>query len=791
MGMHPEIFPERVPLLLLRDKVIFPAMGCTILLRHPDDLETLREIHRRDGLLGVCNPRHPVSGPLTIDNLYPIGTACRVRDFNPREDGSATCALEGVARIAIVRLLSAARPAVALINPVREPEDTGHLLLEMLRDSCLALLRECIAAGRPLSEAVLDLLGQVENPSRLADTIAVYLQPEFSRQQQILSLVDPVARLRLVHGLLYETRNRMKSRRQHGRVGSPDDGKRQERWQRHLLPPGVEQDDEPDELEKLRQRLHTAGMPDDSLESALREWQRLGRMNPASPDYQVLLSYLEYLAELPWQSLSADAIDLNRAEKILHEDHFGLDEVKDRILEHLAVRRLKADTRGPILCLVGPPGVGKTSLGKSIARAMGRRFIRMSLGGMRDEAEIRGHRRTYVGAMPGKIIQEIKRAGTRNPVFMFDEIDKLGHDFRGDPSSALLEVMDPEQNHTFTDHYLGTPFDLSAVLFIATANQIDPIPAPLKDRMEIITLPGYSEQEKNQIAFRYLLERQLRESGFSAGEVLITDEAMERLISDYTREAGVRQLEKNIGRILRKIARKKAGGEIPPRTVAGRELEDYLGPRTYHHETAATAGRIGVVTGLAWTPTGGDIISVEAVRMPAPGGPKISLTGSLGDVMKESALTALSLLRSLADDLGIDKTRFTDGEFHLHVPAGAIPKDGPSAGLTIFLALLSLVSGRAADHRVAVTGEITLSGRVLPVGGIREKLLAAHRAGITRIVMPAENLANLRDLPDDVRETVQVHGAKNIRDAIPQLIPAAPAPPPRRHLPPPTMIAGA
>ncbi|MEA3348601.1 MAG: endopeptidase La, partial [Pseudomonadota bacterium] len=524
-----------------------------------------------------------------------------------------------------------------------------------------------------------------------------------------------------------------------------------------------------EELIELKKKITALELDEQFHKTMTKELDRLERMNPAAPDYHNILHYVEYVSELPWNDETKENLDLKQAEKILDEDHFGLEKIKERILEHLAVRQLNKEMKGPIICLVGPPGVGKTSLGKSIARAMGRKFIRLSLGGVHDEAEIRGHRRTYLGAMAGKIIQEIKRAGSRNPVFMLDEIDKLGHDFRGDPASALLEVMDPEQNNSFTDHYLNLPFDLSRVLFIATANQSDPIPAPLLDRMEIITLPGYSEEEKKSIAFRYLLDRQRENHGLKDDRIAFTDEALDSIIDNYTRESGVRNLEKMIGKIMRKWARDKVAGKTLPKSITSRALGELLGPTRHHKELAAASSRVGIVTGLAWTPTGGDILFIEAALMKSEKGENLTLTGSLGEVMKESARTALSYLRSLTD-CGIEEDFFDKHLIHIHIPSGSIPKDGPSAGLAIFLTLLSLAGNQIVDHQIAVTGEISLSGRVLPVGGIKEKVLAARRAGIKSIILPRENLKNLEDLPPAARDEMNFYGVDTIDEAAPLVI---------------------
>ncbi len=764
--------PDRLALFPMNKTVIFPHMVITFTVKNQQEIDFLTEMHDRQELIGICNPNTSRRDSLTLEDLYPVGTACRVTATRKLNADETEFTLEGLARISYLRLLQDQHPMIALINPLREFIDPDNAALEMLKSSCLAQLKACFAAGKSLPDAALSLMDKVDNPARLADVITIYLRPDFSSQQKVLSLVDPLDRLKFVHQLLAAARQQLnlaqeidaKTRKGMSKTQKEQILRQQMKAIQHEL--GEDEDD----LEKLRQDIKESGMDEATTSIALKELNRLSRMNPASPDYHNILTYLEYLAEMPWTRESKDNLDLEHAEKILNQDHYGLEKIKDRILEYLAVCKLKKEMKGPILCLVGPPGVGKTSLGKSIARATGRSFIRLSLGGMHDEAEIRGHRRTYIGAMPGKIIQELKRCGHRNPVFMLDEVDKLGRDFRGDPASALLEVMDPEQNNTFTDHYLNVPFDLSKVMFITTANQLDPIPGPLKDRMEIIRIPGYSEAEKKPIAFRYLIPRQLENNGLSDERIMFTDEALDKIISDYTREAGVRNLEKTIGQILRKLAREKAGNHQPNRAVAARDLEKFLGPPEFHRELAAVHSQVGVATGMAWTPTGGDIIFIEAAKMDSKN-PTLTLTGSLGEVMKESAVTALSYLRSLADSLELDNEQFSRCDIHVHVPAGSIPKDGPSAGMTIFLALLSLFSNRQANHKVAVTGEITLSGRVLTVGGIKEKVLAAHRAGITHIVLPEENLKNLRDIPEDVKKEMTFNGVDNIIDAIPLVIP--------------------
>ncbi len=756
-----QLLPDRLPLLALHNIVIFPLLAVTITARRREDIELLLNCQKKNELLAIANQRRAGAFPLAFDNIHPVGTACRVSQAQLNHNSQLEAVLEGVCRISFLRMLNTSEPIQALIAGYQEREQHSDSATQMLMESSLSLLKVCCAAGQPLPEAATSLLDRINNPGHLADLIIIYLQPDFTIQQQALSLTNPRDRLKLVHQLLYESQKKLNK----GEAANPPDGAR---WPRHT---GMRNDSENEELNELKKRVSELELSDQIRKTITKELERLERMNPASPDYHNILHYVEYVSELPWQDENQENLDLKKAEKILNEDHYGLDKIKERILEHLAVRQLNQETKGPIICLVGPPGVGKTSLGKSIARAMGREFIRLSLGGVHDEAEIRGHRRTYLGAMPGKIIQEIKRAASRNPVFMLDEIDKLGRDFRGDPASALLEVMDPEQNNSFVDHYLNLPFDLSRVLFIATANQSETIPAPLLDRMEIIALPGYSEEEKKSIACRYLLDRQRENHGLKEERMVFTDEALDDIIDHYTRESGVRNLEKMIGKIMRKCARDKVVGKTLPKSITSRDLPKLLGPTRHHKELAAAKSKIGIVTGLAWTPSGGDILFIEAALMESEKGENLTLTGSLGEVMKESAQTALSYLRSLSPTYGIEGDFFEKHLIHIHIPSGSIPKDGPSAGLAIFLTLLSLASGRIADHQVAVTGEISLSGRILPVGGIKEKVLAARRAGLTKIVLPRENLKNLEELPVAARNEMKFFGIETIDEAVPLVIP--------------------
>jgi ATP-dependent Lon protease len=607
-------------------------------------------------------------------------------------------------------------------------------------------------------ELALMAAGIVE-PGPLADFVAANLPLRPEERQQVLETLDLRERLSLVLRLLEHELEVLEVTTQiQQKVRSELERRQREvilREQLRAIQRELGEGELPPELVELKERLDAAHLPEVARREAERELERLRTIPPQSPEYQVARTYLEWLADLPWDRRTEDNLDMARARQILDEDHADLEQVKERILGYLAVRKLKGwDTRSPILCFVGPPGVGKTSLGQSIARALGRRFVRISLGGVRDEAEIRGHRRTYVGALPGRIIQEIRRAGTKNPLFMLDEVDKLGVDFRGDPAAALLEVLDPAQNHAFVDHYLDVPFDLSQVFFITTANVVDTIPPALRDRMEIIEIPGYTEGQKLEIARRYLLPRQLQENGIPEGMLEVSDEAILELIRSYTREAGVRQLERELGAICRRVAQRIAEGRGEPVVVTAASLQEFLGPPRYRWQMAEEEDEVGVATGMAATPFGGDILYVEATVVPGKG--RLILTGKLGEVMQESGQAALTYARSRAQALGVDPAFFERHDVHIHVPAGAIPKDGPSAGITMATALVSAVTRRPVRKGIAMTGEITLRGRVLPVGAIRDKVLAAHRAGIRRVIIPRDNQQDLQEVPAEVRQQMEV-----------------------------------
>jgi len=623
--------------------------------------------------------------------------------------------------------------------------------------------------GKTLPKDIIPMIDNVNNPSMLADLVAIYLELSIDEKQKLLEMIDPQKRLRIVFHYLNKE---VQIREVRGKIDE-DVAKEMSKTQREYFlreqMKAIQKElgkDDPhmEEINKLEERIKEAKMPKEVEGVAIKELDRLRDINPASAEYPVSRTYLDYLINIPWNKKTVDNLDIRQAETVLDEDHYGLEKVKERILEFLAVHKLKEKLKGPILCFCGPPGTGKTSLGKSIARALGRKFIRISLGGIHDEAEIRGHRRTYVGALPGRIMQEICRAGYSNPVFMLDEIDKIGEDFRGDPASALLEVLDPEQNFSFVDHYLDIPFDLSNVLFITTANILDTVHTALKDRMEVIYLSGYSEDEKLKIAQKFLIPKQINENGLAEHNVTFQDQSIYKIILEYTREAGLRNLEREIASICRKIAREIVAGEQLTKEIEAKNLDKFLGPRKFFYQVTDEEDRIGVVTGLAWTETGGDIIFVESSKM--KGEKELTLTGQLGDVMQESAIAALSYVRSNAKRLDIDENFYDTSEIHIHVPSGAIPKDGPSAGITMCMAIISLLTGRLARREAALTGEITLTGNVLPIGGVKEKVLAAIRAGVKTIVLPLKNKDDFEEINKEIRNKIQCVYIQKIDDAI-------------------------
>ncbi|HEY1221024.1 MAG: endopeptidase La [Bryobacteraceae bacterium] len=772
-----EALLEDVPILAVRDVILYPGAMLPITIGRPSSVALVQSMGENRGLAIVSQLDPRVDAPQPKD-LYEVGTLCVMHKAIrvPRDNLLLFC--EGTARIRI-REFTATEPFLrARIEKLEEIDPALTPEVEALRQNVVGLFQQIVAASPNLSDDLSTTAAQIVEPARLADFVAGNLPALVHlERQRLLEQTDGLARLNQV--LLHLTRE-LELVELRGRIQSQVQGQLSQSQREFYLREQLkaiqkelgESEDGTRDIEELRAKLEAAGMPQEVKTEALRELDRLARLSTASPEHGVARTYLEWMAALPWSVSSGSPVDVRRAAEILDEDHYDLEKVKDRILDYLAVLQLRPVLKGPILCFVGPPGVGKTSLGKSIARALGRKFARISMGGMHDEAEIRGHRRTYIGALPGQVIQALRRAGANDPVFMLDEVDKLGRDFRGDPASALLEVLDPEQNYTFRDNYLDVPFDLSKVLFITTANVLDPVPDALRDRMEIISLEGYTEQEKVIIAFRYLIPRQITENGLDAdGGVQFSDEAVRFLIRRYTREAGVRNLERELGSICRKQARRIAGGrneknekiDVTPQTV-----EQDLGAPRFRTDTevAERTRRPGVAVGLAWTPVGGDVLFVEAGRM--PGGSKgLIMTGQLGPVMQESVQAALTWVRSAATQYGIDPELFKSIDIHIHVPAGAIPKDGPSAGITMASALLSMLTERRIRPHLAMTGEITLTGQVLPVGGIKEKVLAARRSGVRVVIMPAENEVNVReDLKTEHIADMTIHYVNSMEEVV-------------------------
>jgi ATP-dependent Lon protease len=752
--------PAILPVLPSGGEVVFPFMVFPLMLsgeRWGKLIDEVATSHKMLCLVAQRNPEQQQEQPQRAD-LYDLGTAVLLARMVRLPDGNIQALLQGVAR---VRLTDVAQtePYLKAFVQVEEDETGDQLETEGLIRNVQGLFQRVVQLAPQLPPEVAVAFANITEPGRVADFAAANSNLNTAERQDLLETRNATERLRKVSGFLNREIEILEvgSRIQEQIKGEMDKSQREYflRQQLDAIRKELgETDERTAEINDLKERVEQAGLPEAARKEADRELERLSKMPPQAAEYTVSRTYLDWLVSLPWNVSSADSLDIGKAKAILDEDHYDLDKVKDRILDYLAVRAIKQDMRGPILCLVGPPGVGKTSLGMSIAKATGRKFVRMSLGGVRDEAEIRGFRRTYIGSMPGRIIQELKQAGANNPVMMLDELDKLGADFRGDPASALLEVLDPEQNSTFTDHYLDVPFDLSRVMFITTANMLDPVPGPLRDRMEVIPLPGYSEYDKLQIARRYLVPKQIQENGLTPEDVELPDETIQAVAERYTREAGVRNLERSIGTLFRKLARRKIEGAVQGKTVISPEdLEDYLGHRQFRNEITEQEDEVGVATGLAWTEVGGDVLFVEASMVPGHG--NLTLTGQLGQVMQESARAALTYARSRAEALGVSPEFWDKTDLHVHVPAGAVPKDGPSAGVTMATAITSAMTKRPVNKDVAMTGEITLRGRVLPVGGIKEKMLAAHRAGVKVVCLPRENAKDLDELPPEVREAMR------------------------------------
>ena len=756
------VIPNKVPILPVRNVVVFPGMFLPLELGK----EMLDEVMSGDKVLGIVSQKNPEAAKPAAADLYSIGSVCVVHKLLRRREASQSIVV-GLVRFKLLSLEKTEPYMVGQIELLQETVVPG-VELEALAASVRQQSQRLIELSPGVPEEAAEALSNATTPSALADFLAAILPPgQLAEKQRLLEELDVEKRLRALSALLaaqldvVELQNRINDQVKENIDKSQRRYYLQEQMKaiKKALGDG-ESGGDASEVVSLRTKLQAAKLPEPVMKEAERELERLETIPNASPEYGVIRTYLQILAELPWETQTIDKIDLTEARAILDRDHHDLNKVKRRIIEYLAVRKLKPDGGGAILCFVGPPGVGKTSLGKSIAEAMGRKFIRVALGGVRDEADIRGHRRTYIGSMPGRIIAELRKAGTRNPVMMLDEIDKIGSDFRGDPASALLEVLDPAQNHTFTDHYLDVPFDLSRVLFIATANTMDTVPGPLRDRMEVIEIPGYTNSDKLSIAQKYLVPRQLDANGLKTDQARYNEAALKWIIDGYTREAGVRALERAIGSVARAIAADIVGGKTQRELVTKEMVTKVLGPRRFDPELAARTSVPGVATGMAYTPVGGEILFIEATRMPGKG--QITLTGQIGEVMKESATAAYSLIRSRAQELGIKPELLANSDFHIHVPAGAVPKDGPSAGVAMFTALASLLLNRPVRHDVAMTGEITLRGLVLPIGGLKEKTLAAKRAGIRQVIVPKRNEKDMPDIPQEVRDTLKFHFAENI-----------------------------
>lgn len=748
--------PTSLPVLPVRDIVIFPYMILPLFVGREISVKAVDHAVASNKLVMLITQKDVNIETPSIDDLYSIGTVGTILRILKLPDGRLKVLVQGLAKATVLRYTQTAPFYIGEIEKiVDEKPEKITIEVEAIMRSVKEQIDKSVTLGKSIMPDIIVLMENIEDPGRLADLVASNLGLKSDQAQIILEIKDPILRLKKVSEILNREVELLlvQQKIQSDAKGEIDKTQREYFLREQLKAIQKELgeiDDRTEEISELKNKIEESAMPEKVEKEVLKQLKRLEKMHPDSAEAGTIRTYIDCLVELPWSKSTKDNLDLKSAKKVLDDDHYDLERVKERILEYLGVRKLKEQMKGPIICFVGPPGVGKTSLGKSIARALGREFFRMSLGGLRDEAEIRGHRRTYVGAMPGRIIQGIKTTGKNNPVFMLDEVDKIGMDFRGDPASALLEVLDPEQNFSFADHYLGVPFDLSKVMFITTANLIDPIPSPLRDRMEIINLSGYTAEEKLGIARNFLIPKQLEEHGITDKNIKINDSAVLQIITHFTREAGVRNLEREIANLCRKVARKIAEGKIKKYHILEGNLSKYLGVPKFLPEEEMEKDEVGVATGLAWTESGGDIIYIEATMMKGKGG--LTLTGHLGDVMKESAHAALSYIRSRAKLLGISNDLFSQNDIHIHVPAGAIPKDGPSAGITMATALVSAFTGRPVNKSTAMTGEVTLRGRVLPIGGLKEKTLAAKRMGIKKMIIPKRNQKDLEDIPKYIKK---------------------------------------
>lgn len=778
--------PEVLPLMAVRDVVVFNYMIIPLFVGRSSSVEAVNEALAGQKLLMLVTQKDPTQDDPRSDDLYEVGMVAMIMRTLKLPDGRLKVLVQALSKARIRKVLQE-RPSYRVeLDLIEEPE-AGDISVktEALMRTVREQMEKIMSLRGHLSADLMMIINNIEESGRLADLVGSNLRLKASESQRILETIDPLERLELVAELLNKE---LEVSTVQAKIQSDAKEEMSRSQREYFLREQIQalrrelgdDDGYSQEIEELARQLRKKRMPKYAKKEARKQLKRLEMMHPDASEANIIRTYIDWFLDLPWKQSSEDMLDLKVAAQVLDEDHHGLEEIKDRILEFLAVRKLNQNTKGPIICFVGPPGVGKTSLGQAIARAMGRKFYRLSLGGMRDEAEIRGHRRTYIGAMPGRILQGLKTVETNNPVFMLDEIDKVGEDYRGDPSSALLEVLDPEQNGTFSDHYMNLPFDLSKVMFITTANRSDTIPGPLLDRMEVIQLSGYTLEEKMAIARKYLLPRQVEASGIRPSQVRLEDSILQRIIREYTHEAGVRNLERALGKVCRKIARRVAEGGKGPYVVSDKMLEKYLGPPKFLPESEVdTSGQPGLVVGLAWTEVGGELLQIETSILPGKG--KLLLTGQLGEVMKESAQAALSYCRSRAASLGVAEDYFDSVDIHIHVPAGAIPKDGPSAGITMTTALFSAISGKAVKSSLAMTGEVTLRGRVLPIGGLKDKSLAALRAGITTILIPEDNQKDLVEIPEELRKKITFHPVRHMDEVIAHALGTSPEPPRKKR----------
>ncbi|MBS4539494.1 endopeptidase La [Clostridium sp. D2Q-11] len=759
-----------IPLIPLRGLSIFPYMVIHFDVGRDKSVNALEEAMVNDSMIFLTSQKEARIDMPTVDDFYEVGTVCKIKQMLKLPGDTIRVLVEGINRGKVREIIQEEPYFEAEIEEfVYEKEVEANKEMKAMMRMVIDNFEEYIKAGNKVSPDVLVSISEINEPGRLADVISSYIQLKPEDKQKILEAFNPYARLEVLHIILEEEIEVLEIEEEiNNRVKSQINKVQKEYYLKEQIKAiqkelGEEEGLEA-EVDEYIEKIQEINMPEEVKEKSIKEAERLRRLSPSSAETGVIRNYLEWIIELPWDTETKDRLDIKKSREILEKDHYGLEDVKERILEYLAIRKLAKNMKGPILCLVGPPGVGKTSIAKSIAKAINRKFVRMSLGGVRDEAEIRGHRRTYVGAIPGRIVSSMKKAGSKNPVFLFDEIDKLNSDFRGDPASALLEVLDPEQNNTFTDHFLEAPFDLSKVMFITTANSLNNIPRPLLDRMEVIRISGYTEEEKVEIAKRYLVPKQRKEHGLKEKNVSLSDNTLEAIIENYTREAGVRNLERNIANVMRKVAKRIVEENIKSVKVNTRTLSNYLGTPKFRRSETEREDQIGLATGLAWTAVGGETLSIEVTPMPGKG--KLQLTGKLGDVMKESAVTGISYIRSKVEELEIDKDFHTKRDLHIHVPEGAIPKDGPSAGITMATAVISALTDIPVNGDVAMTGEITLRGRVLPIGGVKEKVLAANRLGIKKVLLPWDNKKDMDEIPDKIKKNIEFVFVKTMDEVL-------------------------